>query len=55
MVYDLHISIFLILDKINKHFITDIQPLDDIQSAFETLTSNPNAMKSMIKVSGELA
>ncbi|MEM7461524.1 MAG: alcohol dehydrogenase catalytic domain-containing protein [Pseudomonadota bacterium] len=36
-------------------FITDIQPLDDIQSAFETLTSNPNAMKSMIKVSGELA
>ena len=35
-------------------FITDIQPLDAIQSAFETLTSNPNAMKSMIKV-GEAA
>lgn len=38
-----------------KSFITDIQSLDKIQTAFETLTSNPNAMKSMIKVSGEIA
>jgi 2-desacetyl-2-hydroxyethyl bacteriochlorophyllide A dehydrogenase len=33
-------------------FITDIQPLDDIQSAFHALTTNPNAMKSMIKMTG---
>lgn len=32
-------------------FITDIQGLDDIQGAFETLTQNPNAMKSMIRIS----
>jgi 2-desacetyl-2-hydroxyethyl bacteriochlorophyllide A dehydrogenase len=32
-------------------FITDIQSLDDIQSAFEALTTNPNAMKSMIRIS----
>ena len=31
-------------------FITDIQGLGDIQQAFETLTQNPNAMKSMIRV-----
>ncbi|MBM7068856.1 zinc-binding dehydrogenase [Actibacterium sp. 188UL27-1] len=31
-------------------FITDIQPLRDIQAAFKTLTENPNAMKSMIKI-----
>jgi (R,R)-butanediol dehydrogenase / meso-butanediol dehydrogenase / diacetyl reductase len=31
-------------------FITDIQGLEDIQSAFETLTRNPNAMKSMIRM-----
>lgn len=31
-------------------FITDIQPLESIQSAFKTLTENPNAMKSMIRV-----
>lgn len=31
-------------------FITDIQPIDQIQSAFEALTSNPNAMKSMIQM-----
>lgn len=36
-------------------FITDIKQLDEIQGAFEALTTNPNAMKSMIKVSGELA
>ncbi|MGI9402573.1 MAG: zinc-dependent alcohol dehydrogenase [Rhizobiaceae bacterium] len=36
-------------------FITDIQPLEEIQGAFETLTGNPNAMKSMIRVSGEIA
>jgi 2-desacetyl-2-hydroxyethyl bacteriochlorophyllide A dehydrogenase len=34
-----------------ESFITDIQPLDAIQSAFEALTTNPNAMKSMIQVS----
>ena len=33
-------------------FITDIQGLDDIQAAFETLTKNPNAMKSMIRMTG---
>ncbi|GIT92119.1 Zn-dependent alcohol dehydrogenase [Jannaschia pagri] len=31
-------------------FITDIQGIDQIQSAFETLTQNPNAMKSMIRM-----
>ncbi len=36
-------------------FITDIQPLDDIQGAFEALTSNPNAMKSMIRMAAEPA
>lgn len=34
-----------------ESFITDIKTLDEIQGAFEALTSNPNAMKSMIKVS----
>lgn len=34
-----------------ESFITDIKSLDEIQGAFEALTSNPNAMKSMIKVS----
>lgn len=33
-------------------FITDVHDLDNIQSAFEALTSNPNAMKSMIKIAG---
>lgn len=32
-------------------FITDIVTLDDIQGAFETLTANPNAMKTMIQIS----
>lgn len=32
-------------------FITDIQGLGDIQAAFERLTQNPNAMKSMIRIS----
>ncbi len=32
-------------------FITDIQPLEDIQGAFEALTQNPSAIKSMIKIS----
>ncbi len=32
-------------------FITDIKSLDEIQGAFEALTSNPNAMKSMIRIS----
>lgn len=32
-------------------FITDIQELSEIQSAFETLTQNPNAMKSMVRIS----
>ncbi|WP_371158074.1 zinc-binding dehydrogenase [Jannaschia sp. 2305UL9-9] len=31
-------------------FITDIQGLSDIQSAFEALTRSPNAMKSMIRI-----
>ena len=31
-------------------FITDIRPLADIQQAFEMLTGNPQAIKSMIKV-----
>lgn len=35
-------------------FITDIKPLDEIQSAFEALTSNPNAMKTMIKITGAI-
>lgn len=34
-------------------FITDVSPLSDIQSAFESLDSSPTAMKSLIKV-GEL-
>ncbi|WP_146343777.1 zinc-dependent alcohol dehydrogenase [Phaeobacter marinintestinus] len=34
--------------------ITDVSPLADIQSAFESLDSSPTAMKSLIKV-GELA
>ena len=32
-------------------FITDIQGLADFQSAIEALTQNPNAMKSMIRIS----
>lgn len=32
-------------------FITDIQGLSDIESAFKSLTENPNAMKSMIRIS----
>ncbi|MGV8986017.1 MAG: zinc-binding dehydrogenase [Cypionkella sp.] len=32
-------------------FITDIQPLENIQSAFRALTQNPDAIKSMIQVS----
>lgn len=32
-------------------FITDIKSLDQIRGAFEALTKNPNAMKSMIKIS----
>ncbi|QMU59243.1 MAG: alcohol dehydrogenase catalytic domain-containing protein [Boseongicola sp.] len=31
-------------------FITDIQNLSDIQAAFKSLTENPNAMKSMIRI-----
>lgn len=34
-------------------FITDIQPLCDIEAAFKALTENPNAMKSMIRISEE--
>lgn len=34
-----------------ESFITDIKSLDEIQEAFEALTSNPNAIKSMIKIS----
>jgi len=33
-------------------FITDIQPLEDIQGAFESLTQNPSAIKSMIQITG---
>lgn len=33
-------------------FITDIKQLDDIQGAFQSLTANPDAMKSMINISG---
>lgn len=32
-------------------FITDIQALSDIEGAFKALTENPNAMKSMIRIS----
>ncbi|WP_299861610.1 alcohol dehydrogenase catalytic domain-containing protein [uncultured Roseobacter sp.] len=32
-------------------FITDIQGLSDIEAAFKALTENPNAMKSMIRIS----
>ena len=32
-------------------FITDIQSLSDIEQAFKALTENPNAMKSMIRIS----
>jgi len=35
-------------------FITDIQGLNDIQAAFEALTQNPNAMKSMIRMSEDV-
>lgn len=35
-------------------FITDIQGLSDIQSAFKSLTENPNAMKSMIRISEDV-
>lgn len=35
-------------------FITDIHPLEEIQQAFESLTSNPNAMKSMIQIAGDV-
>ncbi|WP_299471930.1 alcohol dehydrogenase catalytic domain-containing protein [uncultured Roseibium sp.] len=34
-------------------FITDIRPLEQIQSAFEALTTNPEAIKSMIRISKE--
>jgi len=33
--------------------ITDIKSLDEIQSAFVELTSNPNAMKTLIRLAGE--
>ena len=33
-----------------ESFITDIRPLTEIQQAFEMLTGNPQAIKSMIKV-----
>ena len=33
-------------------FITDIQPLEDIQQAFDTLAGNPSAIKSMIQMNG---
>jgi len=33
-------------------FITDIQPLEDIQAAFEALIGNPSAIKSMIQIDG---
>lgn len=35
-------------------FITDIQGLDDIEQAFRSLTENPNAMKSMIRISEDI-
>ena len=31
-------------------FITDIQPLEDIQTAFDSLAGNPQAIKSMIQI-----
>ncbi|MCL6283253.1 alcohol dehydrogenase catalytic domain-containing protein [Ruegeria sp. 2012CJ41-6] len=34
--------------------ITDISPLSDIQSAFQALDRSPTAMKSLIKVEGDL-
>ena len=34
-------------------FITDIQPLSEIEAAFKSLTENPNAMKSMIRIAQE--
>ncbi|MEY8099656.1 zinc-binding dehydrogenase [Falsihalocynthiibacter sp. S25ZX9] len=37
-----------------ESFITDIQGLEDIQGAFEALTQNPNAMKSMIRMMGNV-
>lgn len=37
-----------------ESFITDIRSLDDMQDAFEALTSNPNSMKSMIRISGDV-
>jgi threonine dehydrogenase-like Zn-dependent dehydrogenase len=37
-----------------ESFITDIQGLEDIQGAFEALTQNPNAMKSMIRMTGNV-
>lgn len=35
-------------------FITDVRPISEVQSAFESLVGNPSAIKSMIQV-GELA
>lgn len=35
-------------------FITDIQPLGDIQAAFDSLAGNPKAIKSMIRISENL-
>lgn len=35
-------------------FITDMRSLDSIQSAFQALTSNPAAMKTMIRVSEDV-
>ncbi|MEV8467511.1 alcohol dehydrogenase catalytic domain-containing protein [Fluviibacterium sp. DFM31] len=32
--------------------ITDIRPLDEIAEAFAALTSNPNAMKSLLQING---
>lgn len=36
-------------------FITDISPLDEIQGAFDALSSNPKAIKSMVRVGSSLA
>lgn len=33
--------------------ITDVQPLSDIQAAFESLDGNPTALKSLIQVAGD--
>ena len=33
--------------------ITDVNGLDDVQSAFESLASSPSALKSLIKVGAE--